>query len=154
MIRPCCIVLVVGCLAGTSALGAGPESDLAKRAKENLAHWQGTFELISIVDDGKTTADDSLKSRKLTVEGVNYHFENGAFHEHGSYKFDLTQQPKHLDIVVGDGPDKGKVYLAAFDADEKQVTICFEKKNEKRPAKLTGAAGSGMILEVWQRVSK
>ncbi|MEX2111789.1 MAG: TIGR03067 domain-containing protein [Pirellulales bacterium] len=154
MIRRCCVALVVGCLAGMSALAAEPDADVAKREKDILAHWQGTFELISIEDDGKSTTGDALKSRKLTVEGANYHFQNGAFNEHGSYRFDLTKLPKHLDIIVGDGADKGKVYLAAFDANEKQITICFQKKNEKRPDKLTGAAGSGMILEVWQKVSK
>jgi len=147
-------VLVACCLVCIPAPAADNSADLAKREQKNLAHWQGTFELISIEDGGKTTTGDALKSRKLTVEGVNYHFQNGTFSEHGSYKFDLTTDPKHLDIIVGDGADKGKVYLAAYDADEKQITICFQKKNEKRPDKLTGAAGSGMILEVWQKISK
>jgi uncharacterized protein (TIGR03067 family) len=145
---------VVLTVVAISAIAADEPAELTKREKENLAHWQGTFELISIEDDGKKTTGESLKSRKLTVEGVNYHFQNGAFNEHGSYKFDLTHDPKHLDIVVGDGADRGKVYLAAFDADEKSVTICFQKKNERRPDTLTGAAGSGIILEVWRKVSK
>ncbi len=155
MSRYLCVAVFIGCavLAASVAVSDEP-AQLTNQEKENLARWQGTFELISVEDDGKKTTGESLKSRKLTVEGANYHFQNGTFNEHGSYKFDLQQDPKHLDIIVGDGADKGKVYLAAFDADQKHVSICFQKKNEQRPDKLTGAAGTGTILEVWRKVSK
>ena len=147
------LALAAVCLMATNAVGDDGQDKTGVRAKENLARWQGTFELISMVDNGKTTAGEPLKSRKLTVDGNKYHFQNGEFNEHGSYRFDLTQDPRHLDIIVGDGADKGKVYLAVFDATDQRVRICFEKKNKKRPAKMTGAKGSGAILEVWRKVS-
>ncbi len=141
------------CLLGTIGLADDSQDEAKQRAKKNLERWQGTFELVLMIDDGKQTTGESLKSRKLTVEGNKYHFQNGDFNEHGSYRFDLAQDPKHLDIVVGDGADKGKVYLAVFDATDEQVRICFEKKNARRPAKMSGGKGSGAVLEVWKKVA-
>lgn len=145
-------LVAVGLLAAT-ALGDDNQDEADQRAKKNLERWQGSFELVLMIDDGKQMTGGSLKSRKLTVEGDKYHFQNGEFNERGSYRFDLAQDPKHLDIVVGDGADKGKVYLAVFDVTDEQVRICFEKKNERRPEKMSGAKGSGAVLEVWKKVA-
>jgi uncharacterized protein (TIGR03067 family) len=147
------MALAAVCLLATNAVGNDRQDEAQAHEKKNLERWQGTFELISMVEDGKTTAGKPLESRKLTVEGNKYHFQNRDFNERGSYRFDLTADPQHLDIIVGDGADKGKIYLAVFDATDQRVRICFEKKNEKRPTKMTGAKGSGAILEVWRKVS-
>jgi uncharacterized protein (TIGR03067 family) len=87
----------------------------------------------------------------LTVEVRNYTFENGVFKESGSYRFVPSQKPKALDIFVGGGADKGKVYLVIYKVDGDELTICLESDNKHRPAEFTGKEGSGCVLEVWRR---
>ena len=120
-------------------------------AKAEIAKWQGTWRAVSMEHDGKQTPSEKLKPIKLTVEGNKYHFQNGDFSEHGSYRFDPSQQPKALDIVVGEGDDKGKTYLVIYKVDADELTICLESENKHRPQAFTGKEGTGCVLEVWQR---
>ena len=57
-----------------------------------------------------------------------------------------------LDIIVGDGKDKGKVYLACFDATGEGVKIWFEKENKKRPTVPVALGRTGITLELWKKV--
>lgn len=137
-------LLVVGSLAVLAA-----ETDAEKR---EIEQWQGTWHATSMLHEGQQTPAEKLKPIKLTVEGDAYHFENGEFHERGTYRFDPSQEPKALDIVVGEGPDKDKVYLVIYKIEGDELTICLQSDNERRPTEFTGAEGSGCVLEVWKRV--
>jgi uncharacterized protein (TIGR03067 family) len=122
-------------------------------AKAEIARWQGTWHAVSMETDGKKATPEQLEKIKLTVTGADYHFRNGAVSEHGTYRFHPAARPKQLDIVVGDGADKGKVYLVIYKVEPDELTICLEKDNKNRPAQFTGKAGSGCVLEVWKRVN-
>lgn len=119
--------------------------------RQDIEKWQGTWHAVSMETNGKASTDEQLKNIKLTVKGTNYHFQNGAFSEHGSYQFHATKSPKEIDIVAGEGQDKGKVYLVIYQVDGDRLTLCLESANSKRPTEFTGKAGSGCVLEVWQR---
>ncbi len=139
---------------GAAALlihSVAPAADDANQ--KDIAAWQGTWRAVSFEADGKPTPADQLKRITLKVEGTNYHFQNGNvnFSEHGSYQFDAEQSPKALDIEVGDGPDKGKKYHVIYKVDGDWLTICLRIDNKGRPQEFTGKAGSGCVLEVWQR---
>lgn len=134
-----------------AAVGLLAADSADEAAKKDLEKWQGTWHAVSIQTDGKLTPADQLQKITLTVKGADYHFQNGAFSEHGTYKFQATKNPKQLDIVVGDGKDKGKVYLATYKVEGDELTICLETANAKRPTEFTGRAGSGQVLEVWRR---
>jgi uncharacterized protein (TIGR03067 family) len=138
-------LLVVGSLAVIAAEREEAQAEIAK--------WQGTWRAVSFVHDGKPTPAEKLKPIKLTVEGEHYHFQNGDFQERGTYRFDPSQDPKALDIVVGEGPDKGKVHLVIYKVEDDELTICLHAENQHRPTEFTGEAGSGCVLEVWRRES-
>ena len=137
------MALLACCLLGADATDDASQRDIEK--------WQGDWQAVSMETDGKPTPADELNKIELTVTGTEYHFRSGAFSEHGKYVFRATKNPKELDIVVGDGADKGKVYLVIYKIDADRLTLCLEKDNKRRPEKFTGEAGSGCVLEVWQR---
>ena len=121
-------------------------------AKKDIEKWQGAWQAVSMENSGKHTPPDALEKIKLTVSGTDYHFQNGAFNEHGSYTFRAAKNPKELDISVGDGADKGKVYLVIYKIEGDELTVCLESANKNRPKEFTGKAGSGCTLEVWKRI--
>ncbi len=119
--------------------------------RDDIAAWQGTWLVVSMETDGDLAPPEKLAKIKLTVDGTDYHFQNGSFHEHGSYKFDAAARPKALDIVVGDGPDKGKVHLAIYKIEGDRLTLGLDAANKKRPDSFDAAKGTGRIVEVWKR---
>ncbi len=138
------IWLVAVCLLAADTADDANQKDIQK--------WQGIWQPTAMETNGKVTPPDELQKIKLTVEGLNYHFQNGAFSEHGTYKFGAAKNPKELDIVVGDGADKGKIYLVIYKFDADQLMICLRSDNKLRPSEFTGRSGSGAVLEVWKRV--
>ncbi len=135
---------------------ADPKPEKAKadpRAQRYVQRWQGNWKLASKVVDGKPSPPDEIKNAQLTVKGEDYTFTDGDFIEHGKYKFhDVSKDPREVDIIVGDGKDKGKVYLAVFSMDkDTTLRLCFETANKKRPKQMIALPGSGLTLEVWGR---
>jgi uncharacterized protein (TIGR03067 family) len=119
--------------------------------KTDIEKWQGEWRVASMENNGQLAPPDSVKKITLTVTGTDYHFKNGPIHERGTYKFHADKNPKELDIVVGDGKDKGKVHLAIYKVDADELVICLDGANRKRPKELSGKFGSGCVLEVWRR---
>jgi uncharacterized protein (TIGR03067 family) len=145
-------------LAALFLLGAQADTKPEKakadpRAKRYMQRWQGNWKLSSKVVDGKPAPADETKNAQLVVKGEGYTFTNGDFVEHGTYKFhDVSKDPREVDIIVGDGKDKGKVYLAVFSMDkDTTLRLCFETANKKRPKHMIAAPGSGLTLEVWNK---
>jgi uncharacterized protein (TIGR03067 family) len=138
------LVLAAACLVVADAKEEANRADIAK--------WQGEWRAVAMENDGKPSTGEQLAKIKLTVNGTNYYFQNGSFSEHGTYRFNAAVEPKQLDIVVGDGKDKGKVYQTIYKIAGDELTICLESANEKRPTEFIGRAGSGCVLEVWRRV--
>lgn len=137
------VAIVAACGASVRAADKAAEAEIAK--------WQGTWKAVSFEHNGRPTPAEKLTPITLTVEGANYHFQNGDFSERGTYKFYPERDPQALDIVVGEGPDKGKVYLVIYKVEGDRLTICLEGANKNRPKEFSGKAGSGCVLEQWRR---
>jgi uncharacterized protein (TIGR03067 family) len=120
--------------------------------RKDIDRWQGTWRAISMTTDGKPADAAKLAPIKLTVRGTDYHFQNGDFSEHGTYRFDAAKDPKQLDIIVGDGKDKGKVHVTIYRFDGERITLALDGANKTRPGSFESKAGSGQIVEVWERV--
>jgi uncharacterized protein (TIGR03067 family) len=136
------VAIMAGCF-----LAAGDDA----ATRRDIDEWQGVWHAISVDNDGQPTPAEKLEKIKLTVRGTDYHFQNGGYSERGTYKFDVAKSPRQLDIIVGDGPDKGKVHQTIYKIDGDRLTLCFEAAGKARPAQFTGQAGTGCVLEVWQR---
>jgi len=138
------IAAVAVCFIGADAKEDANQKDIQK--------WQGTWQATSMITDGTASPADAVKKMQFTVKGTDYHFQNGSFQERGVYRFNAAKTPSELDIVVGEGMDKGKTWLVIYEISGDRLTICLEKANTKRPRSFDGKAGTGNVLEVWERV--
>jgi uncharacterized protein (TIGR03067 family) len=136
-------------LSSTFFLGADNAKESA--VKKELEEFQGNWTVVSMEMDGKFMSPETRQKIKLSIDGENYVFKNGDGGNAGLYKIDPTRNPKQLNIVIGGGEEKGKVYLAIYKIEGDTMTQCMELSNKNRPHEFTGKAGSGCALEIWQR---
>lgn len=147
-VRMCTALLLALPIALLPAVAAGQKDDAA--AKE-LAKLQGTWKRVSAEVDGKKASAGELKGATLTVSGDRYTLKQGSETRTGTLRLDPTKTPKHLDIVSGAGPNKGKSLLAIYELDGDTFRYCVAPPGKARPAEFSGKAGSGHSLFVNKR---
>jgi uncharacterized protein (TIGR03067 family) len=70
----------------------------------------------------------------------------------GTYTFDLSKAPATIDLVPGDGPDKGKIRKGIFAVDKQEMKLCFNRDGQVRPTAFSSKTGDDNLLFVLQRV--
>jgi uncharacterized protein (TIGR03067 family) len=119
-------------------------------AKRDLKRLQGDWVLASLEEDGKAATEARRREFKVWVAANGrYVFQAGSEICTGYYQLDPTQTPRALDIILEDGPDKGKVQLAIYDFDGEQRKIAVAEPGRPRPQGFAPAAG--INIEVWKR---
>jgi uncharacterized protein (TIGR03067 family) len=123
------------------------------RAKNDVARLQGTWAIVSVEIEGKPLAMDDLKSARLIVQGKQYSFKLGKTELEFTYKLNVSQSPKAIDLIGAAGQEKGKVYQGIYKFEKDRYTICRGTTPERRrPTEFVTRPGSGHMMVVWKRV--
>ena len=139
------MVMTVGLLI---AADAGDDA-----AKQDLAKFQGNWQLISAERDGKKTPEEDAKKITLTIQGDKFVLRKDAvIISEGTMMLDPTKKPKAIDETITTGPNKGKVFSAIYEVDDDQHKICFAAAGKERPTAFSSS--SGQLLQVWKREKK
>ncbi len=117
--------------------------------KKELDLLKGTWAATSYVKDNKPAPEPDLKMMKLTIAGDQVTFTKGKDARKSTYKLDPAQKPKTVDIVMIDGPDKGKTLLGIYELTADDFKICLAILDKPRPKEF--AAKPETILETWKR---
>src|SRR5216683_1613913 len=117
--------------------------------KKELDLLKGTWAATSYVKDNKPAPEPDLKMMKLTIAGDQVTFTKGKDARKSTYKLDPAQKPKTVDIVMVDGPDKGKTLQAIYEINGDELKICLAILDKPRPKEF--AAKPETILETWKR---
>jgi uncharacterized protein (TIGR03067 family) len=120
-------------------------------ARKDLAKFQGAWQPIKYVVDGKETKESDLNKIKLTVKDNVSTISRGGDTGKGSYTLNPGKSPKELDIKITAGDDKGKTYLAIYEFDGDDLKICLNRNGKTRPTKFESKKGTGDVLEVWKK---
>lgn len=136
------LVLFLGACSG-GVVDTGYEADVDA--------LQGTWHPVSMEQNGKPLPAEQIKQIKLTIKQLNFTFESGTDSHSGQYFIDPGKSPKELNIVIHKGAEAGKIYLAIYKLESGKMIQCMEVSNKKHPTEFTGAAGSGNLLEVWEK---
>jgi uncharacterized protein (TIGR03067 family) len=124
-------------------------------AKKDLEKFQGNWQLISAERDGKKTPDEDAKKITLTIQGNKFVLrKDGVIISEGTMTLDPTKKPKEIDETITTGPNKGKEFSAIYEIDDEHHKICFAAAGKARPTVFSSLAGSGQLLQVWQREKK
>ncbi len=95
--------------------------------------------------------DDDLKEIKLVIAGDQYTVTGVKAIDKGSIKFDAAKNPKTMDIIGGEGPNKGKTFLAIYEINGDTLRICYDLGGKTRPTEFATKKGAALFLVTYQR---
>ena len=145
--------VAVGLLLGAGRPEPGGE-DEGKLVKEELARFQGTWQLVSAEADGVKAPKDRTDKIRVVIKGSRHTVIFGDQEVVHSVPFaiDPTTTPKSVTDTLVDGPDKGKQIKGIYKLEGDTMTSCVAKVGEERPAEFASKPGSGHTLRVFRRV--
>ncbi|MFL5242864.1 MAG: TIGR03067 domain-containing protein [Gemmataceae bacterium] len=134
--------------ASLLALATIVRSDEGKKDAERL---EGTWIPESAELAGKKFPDETRKAMKLVLKGDAYTVTIGTNSDKGKIKFDPSQNPKTMDIIGREGPNKDKTFLAIYELTKDTLTICYDLSGKTRPTEFKTKPDTKLFLVTYKR---
>jgi uncharacterized protein (TIGR03067 family) len=118
--------------------------------KKDLEGIQGTWSLVSAMEDGRSLAGDKVKETTVIIKDDTFRFPQlaeDATSKAGTFKLDATKKPKQIDTVS----TEKEAMLGIYELEGYGYKVCFAPVGKPRPSEFTSQSGSGNILQVWER---
>ena len=147
------VAVVAGLLVGAGR----PEvlgEDKRTLVEQELARFQGTWQLVSAEADGVKAPQDRTDKIRVVIKGSRHTVMFGDREVVHSVPFviDPTTTPKSVTDTLVDGPDKGKQIKGVYKLEGDTLTSCVARTGEERPTGFASKPGTGHTLRVFRRV--
>ena len=122
-------------------------------SKTDLERMQGTWQLVSAMEDGKPLADDKVKQTSIVVEGATFRFPGlaeDATSSAGTFKLDATKTPKEMDSTSAEK----ELMLGIYEMGDDSYKVCLAAAGKSRPSEFASEPGNHQILQFWERQKK
>lgn len=122
-------------------------------SKADLDALQGSWKLISAMQDGNALPEDKVKQTTIVFKGDTFvfpHLADYATSRAGTIKIDATKNPKEMDATS----TNRDVMLGIYELNGDSYKVCFAPVGKPRPTALSSTPGSGNIFQVWERQKK
>jgi uncharacterized protein (TIGR03067 family) len=128
------------------------ESADQREARQEMARFQGVWWLASLEVNGKKAPDEQVRSWMLVIEADQYNPGSGETSVEYSYRIDPSRNPRAIDLIPHDGPNKGRTLRGIYSLKDDCFTICRALGSEgERPAGFHTRPESGLVMVVWKR---
>ena len=121
--------------------------------KTDLDRFQGTWYLVSAMEDGNVLPEGKVKQETIVFKGDTFRFPGAAedaTSKAGTFKLDETKTPKEIDSTS----TEKVIMLGIYRMDDNGYKICFAPAGKPRPTDFASQPGSGNILQSWGREKK
>lgn len=145
-------LLIIATL-GLLVAACNRQEPAAPAPKTDLDRLQGTWNLVSAMQDGKALPEDKVKQTTIVFKGDTFRFPGSAEYatsKEGTIKLDENKTPKEMDAIS----TEKETMLGIYALEENGYKVCFASAGKPRPTELTSTPGSGYILQSWQRQNK
>ena len=122
----------------------------AAAPKTDLDRFQGTWYLVMAMQDGNALPEEKVKQTTIVFKGDTFRFPGSAEYatsKDGTIKLDENKTPKEMDAIS----TEKEVMLGIYRVEENGYKVCFAPAGKPRPTEFSSTAGSGYILQSWQR---
>ena len=112
---------------------------------------EGTWIPIAGELRGEKIPGESLKRIRLVMTGDGYVLEvNNTAVDRGIIKLFRDADPKAMEIIGAEGPNKGRSIPAIYELTADTLTICYNLEGESRPSEFKTEAGSQLYLVTYK----
>ncbi len=118
--------------------------------QKEYARFEGTWRFSSFEIEGMKQPASDFKNIRLVLKGDQWTLQGGP--DKGTFKIDPTKNPKQIDVLFAEGPEKGKTALGIYELEGDRYTVCLGLVGRDRPTQFVSKPGSGHVLEVLRRV--
>jgi uncharacterized protein (TIGR03067 family) len=137
----------------------GGEKKPDDAAAKELKAMEGEWKVVGVEEGGRKATENDVKGQKWTFEGSELVPDNPRPEstEHYRLKLDPGKDPKQIDLILLDGPAKGKTVEGIYKLADGRLKICLRdaKFPEKgRPEEFTGEKGSDQALITLEKHKK
>jgi uncharacterized protein (TIGR03067 family) len=142
--------IVLGCLGMMAAVvivapaGGAPPED-----RDEL---RGTWKLVSSIREKEKVVPGDLERSELVFEGETYRIKRGDTLEKGTYSLDASKAPKAIDVVPGEGPNKGQTIKGIYKCEGKTLSACVGRPGKDRPTSFDAETNDEHMLFVYEKV--
>jgi len=116
-----------------------------------LERLQGNWNFVSLEVEGMKLPAQMFKGAKIIIKGDTFTSITGEATYSGTIKVDVTKQPKTIDLIFTEGPEKGRTSLGIYELDGDSLKICLGLAGRDRPKEYVTKQGSGHALETLER---
>ena len=118
-------------------------------SKVELAKFNGTWELLSVITDGKETPPENLKSVRVVIKDGKHTVFIGqtVVAKEIPFTIDVSRGPK---TMVDTLPD-GKTIKGIYKLEGETLTSCVADAGQDHPKEFLSKPGSGYTLRVFKR---
>lgn len=114
--------------------------------------FDGTWQLVSAVKDGKETPEEIVKKVRVVIKDGKHtvHVGEEVAAKDVPFTVDPTTKPNSVDDLLPDG----KKILGIYEIDGDKLTSCVAEVGKDRPTKFEAKPGTGHTLRVFKRVKE
>lgn len=95
--------------------------------------------------------DASLtESMKLTIKENKFETKVGSISESGELVMDTSKKPMTMDIVIKEGPNKGKTLKCIFKLENGELTVCYAIQGD-RPDKFESTSTNQWLVVTYKK---
>jgi uncharacterized protein (TIGR03067 family) len=132
------------------AIGLGADADEA--AKKEYARFEGVWSFALVEVEGAKQPDVPFERNKIIISrDGNFIVMQGQRITRGQFRVDLSKMPKHFDVTITAGPNKGHVLPAIYELEGDTYKVCSSLVSKERPSAFASKPGSGTLLQVLKR---
>src|SRR5947209_7849424 len=102
-------------------------------SRKEQGKFQGAWVVESVLAEGKEIPGDIIKAFKMTFKDDNYTVAIGQEKTEGTFRVDPAKEPKTIDIMPDNGPDRGRIQTGIYTFDGEKLKICAAQPGKERP---------------------
>ncbi len=145
-------LVLIGCSTQSSSVKS--ETAKSSSSQEISQMIKGTWIPISGELAGKPFPQQVLSTIQLILTENQYTAVVAGAKDVGNLTFFSDQQPRAMDILGTEGPNKGRTILAIFELAGDSLKICYDLEGKTRPGEFKTSAGTKQFLVLYKRATQ